>query len=71
MATFINITEKPPQYDFLDAKCIGRRCFHPAVFEGGRAMCSNRKHHGCPDPLPEYDADNAKCYKAMGWRVKR
>lgn len=68
MAVFVNINEKQPHYDFLNICCIGRRCFHGVIYEGGKSMCSNRRHHGCPDPLPSYNAQTADKNQARGWR---
>ena len=68
---FVNINEKRPEYYFIDAKCIGRRCFHPIIQAGGEGTCSNRRNRGCPDPLPEYDKEAAARNKANGWKVKR
>lgn len=51
------------RYSFLDARCLGRRCFSPGFFQhraplaGGGSMntsspptpcCMNRAYHGCP-----------------------
>lgn len=51
-------------YDFVDEKCIGRKCFAPGEFQhragagmgmGSRATghyskcCMNRAYHGCPE----------------------
>ena len=68
-------------YDFLDADCIGRRCFWPgeyqhrgATMSGSRntgaysACCMNRAYHGCPHPLPESDVEAAKQRRKEGWR---
>lgn len=70
MANFINITETRPIYGFLDAKCIGRTCFHPVNY-GGIARCNNRALRGCPDPLPVFDKELARLQKAQGWRLKK
>lgn len=44
---FRRIGEKPPQYDFVDALCIGRKCWHPDLHKG-RPCCMNRANRGCP-----------------------
>lgn len=67
---FVNINETRPQYDFLDAKCIGRSCFH-GVNYSGHACCNNRALRGCPHPLPEYSKETAARHKAQGWRIKK
>lgn len=78
---FRRIGEKPPRYDFVDALCIGRRCFHAGLYNG-RPCCMNRACHGCPPGpvgerkdgdsitvgLPVYDKRLAAERKAQGWR---
>lgn len=66
MTKFINITEKRPEYEFIDRKCIGRKCFHAV-----NKSCYNRQVRGCPDPLPAYSADIARENAKDGWRVSR
>jgi hypothetical protein len=68
MAKYININMQRPKFDFIDSKCIGRRCFHPV---NGCPTCSNKKHHGCPNPLPEFDKSAAERNKANGWRLSQ
>lgn len=70
MSLFVNINEKRPSYYFIDAKCIGRNCFH-ADKSGDLYGCYNRRIRGCPDPLPEYSKERAAALKAEGWRLKR
>ncbi len=70
MSQFVNINEKRPTYFFIDAKCIGRRCFH-AIRDGITSGCNNRKHRGCPDPLPPYEKEHADRNKVLGWRLSR
>lgn len=45
MSLFVNLNEKRPSYYFIDAKCIGRSCFH-AVNAGDASGCYNRKIRG-------------------------
>lgn len=69
------------RYAFLDAACIGRRCFSPGVYQhrgatsvGLRnagyysACCMYQAYHGCPLPLPACDAEAAKQRRKDGWR---
>lgn len=70
MSLFVNINEKRPTYYFIDSKCIGRKCFH-AIRDGITSGCNNRKHRGCPDPLPPYEKEHADRNKALGWRLSR
>jgi len=69
------------QFDFLDADCIGRRCFAPGSYQhrgatasGSRNTgdysncCMNRAYHGCPYPLPEFDKELAKKRKVEKWK---
>ncbi len=75
MTHFVNINMQRPRFTFLDTKCIGRRCFYPVMFEGtdrnGYPACSNRKHRGCPDPLPPFESATAELNRAAGWRVAK
>ena len=65
--------------DTLDRLCPFRRCHRPVEWRGtiapGRGYqyaprsawhwrCEHRAAHGCPDPLPEPDADKARCCAA-------
>jgi hypothetical protein len=69
------------EYNFLDAECIGRRCFEPGLYRirdatlaGSRntgdysACCLYRVAYGCRLPLPEYSAARAKTKRQEGWR---
>jgi len=66
MSLFVNINEKRPTYFFIDAKCIGRKCFHP-----DKNGCYNRKIRGCPNPLPPFEKERAAAWKTKGWRLSR
>lgn len=71
MSKFVNINHTRPEFTFVDSKCIGRRCFHPVLDGNGLHGCNNKKHRGCPDPLPEYDKAAADRRKVEGWRLSR
>jgi hypothetical protein len=62
------------RYSFVDARCIGRECWAPGLFQhraplaGGGSMntsspptpcCMNRAYHGCPDG-PEGERQGVK-----------
>ena len=68
-------------YEVLDRECIGRPCLnlHPVQVMGAsisglrftgryRYCCGRRDYHGCPRPIPEYDARLAAERRKEGMR---
>ena len=78
----IRIKGDPHPYEVADRQCIGRPCLnlHPIQVMGAagaaglrftgryRHACGLRDHHGCPQPLPEFDSKLAAERRRDGMR---
>ena len=78
----IRIKGDPHEYAVKDRECIGRPCLtlHPMQVRGAtggggsrftgryRYGCGRRDYHGCPDPIPDFDAELAKERQKEGMR---
>jgi len=70
-------------YHVRDGGCIGRSCLnlHPVAIRGTTAggtrftgrwahECAQRYHHGCPQPIPEYDSKLAAKRRKSGFKSR-